>query len=358
MQKTKVAIIGCGTIAHAAHIPSYLANDKAEIVYFCDLISDRAEAAVEKYECGRAVTDYREVLADPEIEAVSICAPNDTHAAIAIDALRAGKNVLCEKPAARTYAEAREMAAVQSETGKVLNIGVVNRFNTAVNIIKKMIDNGELGDLYHVYVSFRADRSIPGLGGAFTTKAISGGGALIDWGVHYLDIVMYCTGDPQPKTVSGEAFSKLGTNIADYSFVSMWAGPPNLEGTFDVDDSVTALIRTTGPTITMHGAWAQNVFEDDRYIDFMGDKGGVRLQYGGGFTFYRAEHGAMLETTPSFNAEDMFAAEIDSFLNCVRDGESSRADIDTVLASAQILQAIYDSADQHAEIALDGRTSA
>lgn len=102
--------------------------------------------------------------------------------------------------------------------------GVVNRFNTAVNEIKKLIDAGELGEVYHIYVSFRAHRSIPGLGGAFTTKEIAGGGALIDWGVHYLDIVMYCMGDPAPLTVSGKAFSKLGVDMKNYVYESMMGG--------------------------------------------------------------------------------------------------------------------------------------
>ena len=118
----KIAIIGCGTIANAAHIPSYLNNDEAEIKYFCDIIPERAQAAVEKYGCGTAVEDYHQVLSDPEVEAVSVCTPNNVHPQIAIDALRAGKNVLCEKPAARTYAEALEMQKAQHETGKVLNI--------------------------------------------------------------------------------------------------------------------------------------------------------------------------------------------------------------------------------------------
>ena len=98
----KVAVIGCGTIANVAHIPSYMNNPDVEIKYFCDIILDRAETAVEKYGCGTAVEDYREVLADPEIEAVSVCTPNNVHSPISVDALKAGKNVLCEKPAART----------------------------------------------------------------------------------------------------------------------------------------------------------------------------------------------------------------------------------------------------------------
>lgn len=164
-----------------------------------------------------------------------------------IDAMRAGKHVLCEKPAARTYPEALEMQKVQHETGMTLNIGVVNRFNDMVNLIREYIQDGRLGEVYHVYLSFRAFRSIPGLGGAFTTKEIAGGGSLIDWGVHYLDLVMYCLNDPKPLTVSGETFCKLGKEMEGYVYRNMWAGPPKYDGVYDVDDSVTALVRTEGP---------------------------------------------------------------------------------------------------------------
>ena len=226
----KVGVIGCGTIANAAHIPSYMKNADVEIKYFCDIIPERAQAAVEKYGCGVAVTNYHDVINDPEIDAISVCTPNRMHPVITIDALRAGKNVLCEKPAARTYAEVEQMVQAQRETGKILVIGVVNRFNDSVRKIKQYIDEGRLGTVHHVYVSFRQHRSIPGLGGAFTTKEIAGGGVLIDWGVHYLDIVMYCCGDPKAVTVSGETFSKLGRDIKGYTYRKMWAGPPKLDG--------------------------------------------------------------------------------------------------------------------------------
>lgn len=349
----KVAVIGCGTIANSAHIPSYMNNPDAEIVYFCDIIPERAQAAVEKYGCGQAIADYHVALNDPEIEAVSVCTPNHMHPVIAMDALRAGKNVLCEKPAARTYAEALEMQKVQHETGKVLNIGVVNRFNTAVNLIKQYIDSGKLGEVFHVYASFRSHRSIPGLGGAFTTKAIAGGGALIDWGVHFLDLVMYCCGDPKPLTVSGEAFSKLGVNMRNYAFTDMWAGPPKYDGVYDVDDSVTALVRTEGPTITVHGAWAQNIGENEMYVDFMGTEAGIRLQYGKEFKVYTAENGALVEYQPVFKATDMFQNEIDAFIDCIKTGKKLPSHIDTVIITARIMQAIYDSAESHREIVLE-----
>ena len=350
----KVAIIGCGTIANRQHIPAYLKNEKAEIKYFCDIIPERAQKAVEDYGCGIAVTDYHDVLSDPEIEAVSICTPNNVHATISIDAMRAGKNVLCEKPAARTYAEALEMQKVQHETGKVLNIGVCNRFHNGVKTLKKLIDEGAFGDIFHVYISFRAFRSIPGLGGDFTTKAVAGGGALIDWGVHFLDIVMFCCGDPKPLTVTSETFCKLGKNISEYVYPgTMWAGPPKLDGICDVEDSVTALIRTEGPTITVNGAWAQNVKNEEMFIDFMGDKGGCRIDYyTKDFTVYTTKDGELYEYKPQFEPNIQIASEIDEFLDCIKSGKKLPNHIDTNIITSKMMQAIYDSADAHKEIQL------
>ena len=285
MKKLRVAIIGCGNIANHAHIPNYLTNENVEIRYFCDIIPERADAAVEKYGCGKAVYDYKEIVNNDDIDAVSVCTHNDFHSIISIDFMKAGKDVLCEKPAARTLPEALEMQKVAKEEDKILSIGVVNRFHDSVNRIKKMIERGDLGEVFHVYASFRAHRSIPGLGGDFTKKACSGGGALIDWGVHYLDLIMYCCGDPKPLTASGQAFCKLGKDMKNYAYTHMWAeDSADIEnGTYDVDDSVTGIIRTEGPTISFNGAWAQNIGVKETYIDFMGDKGGVRLDYCGYF---------------------------------------------------------------------------
>ncbi len=352
MGRKKIAVIGCGSIATAEHIPAYINNDKAEIKYFCDIKLDKAQAMVDKYGLGTAIADYKDILGDEEVEAVSVCTPNNVHAQIATDFLKAGKNVLCEKPAAKTYAEAAEMQAIQHKTGKVLNIGVVNRFNTAVNRIKKMIDQGELGEVYHVYGSFRSYRSIPGLGGAFTTKAISGGGVLIDWGVHFLDLIMYCCGDPKPLTVSGKAYSKLGKDIKGYDYVDMWAGPPVENGTYDVEDFITGFIRTQGPSITVNGAWAQNINQNEMFIDFLGDKAGVRLQYGGNFTVYSTKDGALIESTPTYQVEQPYQKEIDAFLTCIDSGEKLPSHIDSALITAKIMQSLYDSSDLGKEIVL------
>ena len=352
MAKIKVGIIGCGTIANGAHIPAYMKNEEAEIVYFCDIIPERAEKAVKDYGCGKAVVDYHDVINDPEIDAVSVCTPNKAHSEITINALKAGKHVLCEKPAARTYAEVEEMQKTANDCGKILNIGVVNRFNDAVNKIRELIQKGELGEVFHVYVSFRSHRSIPGLGGAFTDNSIAGGGVLIDWGVHFLDIVMYCTGDPTVSTVSSESFCRLGKDMKDYAFVNMWAGPPKYDGVYDVEDSITGVIRTNGPVITFQGAWAQNIGENEMYIDFMGDKGGIRLQYGANFVKYGVQDGMLTKTEYQFPSTGMFQNEIDGFIRSVQTGEKLPSHIDVTIKTAKIMEGIYQSAKLHKEVEL------
>lgn len=351
MSKIKVAVIGCGNIANASHIPAYLKHSEVEIKYFCDIIPERAEKCVEKYGCGIAVTDYHDFLNDPEIEAVSVCTHNDFHSIISIDFLRAGKHVMCEKPAARILSEALEMQKVAHETGKILNIGVVNRFNTYVMKIRELIENGELGEVYHVYASFRKHRSIPGIGGDFTTKAKSGGGALIDWGVHFIDLILYCCGDPKPVSASGEAFCKLGKDIKNYVYTGMWASETaDMNGTYDVDDSVVGLVRTTGPVISFNGAWAQNIGEDEMFIDFMGDKAGIRLQYCSDFQIWSVKNGMLTETKVSAKETVMYENEINDFIRCIKTGDKNQQYIDYAVETSKILQAIYDSSDSHAEI--------
>ncbi len=347
----KVAVIGCGSIANASHIPAYMKNSEVEIKYFCDIIPERAKACVEKYGCGIAVTDYRDILNDEELEAVSVCTHNDFHSVISIDFLRAGKHVLCEKPAARILSEALEMQKAAHETGKILNIGVCNRFNTYVMKIRELIDSGELGEVYHAYASFRKHRSIPGIGGDFTTKAVSGGGALIDWGVHFIDLIMYCCGDPKPLSASGETFCKLGKDIKNYVHTGMWASETaNMNGTYDVDDSVIGIVRTSGPVISINGAWAQNVGEDEMFIDFMGDKAGIRLSYCSNFKIWSVKNGMLTETEVSALDSNMYENEINDFIKCIKENRKNQQYIDYTVETSRIMQAIYDSSDIHGEI--------
>ncbi len=354
MSKLRVAIIGCGNIANNSHIPNYLANENVEIKYFCDIIPEKADAAVKKFGCGKAIYDYKEIVNNDDLDAVSVCTHNDFHSIISIDFMKAGKDVLCEKPAARTLPEALEMQKTAQECDKILSIGVVNRFNDSVNRVKKLIEDGELGDVFHVYASFRAHRSIPGLGGDFTNSACSGGGALIDWGVHYIDLIMYCCGDPTPLTASGQAFCKLGKDMKNYTYKKMWASETaDIEnGVYDVDDSVTGIIRTDGPTITFNGAWAQNIGIDETYIDFMGDKGGIRLEYGEYFQFFTTRNGALIEEKHDFPMRNHYANEIDSFVDACINHKPNQASIDNAVLTSKIMDGIYRSSDERKEVTL------
>lgn len=353
MSKLKVAVIGCGQIARTQHVPAYVKSGLAEIKYLVDGIIERADELAAEYNVPHTTSDLEKVLADPEIDAISVCTPNASHAPISIAALNAGKHVLCEKPAAMTFAEALEMKQAADRNNKILNIGVVNRFNTAVNKIKELVEAGELGDLYHVYCSFRSHRSIPGLGGPFTSKAKSGGGVLIDWGVHFLDLIFYILGEnTKALTVSGAAYGELGRQIKEYVYTSMWAGPPVLDGTFDVEDFVTGLIRTSGPTISLNGAWAQNIGEKAMFVEFLGSKAGIKLQYGGEFTLYTSKNGMLYETAATFAQEDMFAAEVKSFLESITAMEKNRANIDHTLVTTQVMDALYESAANGKEVSL------
>ena len=349
-KKIKVAVIGCGTIGSSQHVPAYKKNQNVEIKYLCDSDRVKAERAAATAGCGKVVTDYREILGDPDLDAVSVCTPNHLHAEISEAFLRAGKDVLCEKPASYDFKLALEMQQTQAKTGRLLEIGVCNRFDGNVNKLKEIIQRGDLGEIYHVYASFRAHRCIPGLGGAFTTKNIAGGGVMIDWGVHYLDIVMFCCGDPVPRTVSAETFCKLGKDIKGYTYTDMWAGPPIEDGTYDVEDSVIAMIRTDGPTITMHGAWAQNIGENETYIDFIGTKGGARLNYGASFTLWGVQDGMLTKTEFSGPDSNKFENEINAFVEEIHTRQKMSTNIDVHIISSAIIDAIYRSAEEHREI--------
>ena len=299
----------------------------------------------------KAVTDYKIALEDKSVKAVYVLTPNYSHYTITMDALRAGKHVFCEKPITTTYALSCEMADEARKRNLVLNIGVCNRYHKSVELIKEYVEKGRLGELYHIYCSFRCYRSIPGLGGAFTSKKESGGGVVIDWGIHFLDLILYITG-ATIRTVSANTYNKLGRDIPAYVYKDMWAGPPVPNGVCDVEDLVSGFIRTSGPSIAFNGAWAQNINEREMFVDFMGDKGGIRLNYGKDFTFYTSQNGVLESVKPDYNIPDMYQREDIAFLEAVRGGLKTRSHISEVLESARLLDAIYESADKEAEVAL------
>ena len=323
---------------------------QAELATVVDILPDRAQALATKHNVPAALANYRTMLKDPSIEAVSVCLPNDLHAPVTIDCLRAGKHVLCEKPIALNSQQAQAMQAEARRRRRMLAIGVVNRFNDNVTWIKDLIAAGDLGDVYHVNAVFKGHRSIPGLGGWFTTKSRSGGGVMLDWGVHFIDLILYCLAAPKPLSVSGVAHAKLAANPRDYAYISMWAGPPNYEGVCNVEEYVSGLLRTNGPSVSFEGAWAQNIGEGAMFIDFLGTKAGIRLKYGGDFTVYGHKDGRLYKTEPTMRKGDMYQTEIDAFLQSVVTGKPCASAIDTVLPTQRVLDGFYRSAKSGKEV--------
>jgi predicted dehydrogenase len=347
-----IAVIGCGRIAQNAHFPALAKIEGVRVKYACDLLIEKAELMKEKYEMvENAITDYKVALADPEVEAVFVLTPNFAHYTVTMDALRADKHVFCEKPVTINYALSKEMADEANARGKILNIGVCNRYHKSVEMLREMNERGEFGNIYHVYCSFRAHRGIPGLGGAFTTKAESGGGVLIDWGIHYFDLILYILGSPDLKTLTANAYNEMAKDIKSYTYKSMWAEETmDPEGTNDVDDMVTGFIRTSGSSISFNGAWAQNIGKGEAFIDFMGDKGGARLDYGRRFTFWSGDTLESFE--PEYDIPNMYVREDEAFFESCTTGEKNRSHIDNILNSMRLHDTLYQSAERGEEIRL------
>lgn len=351
--KTTIAVIGCGRIAKNAHFPAFKEMGNVYVKYACDLLPEKAQAFKEEYDfVGEVITDYKIALADKEVEAVYVLTPNYAHYTISMDALKAGKHVFCEKPITINYKLSCEMAAEAEKQGKLLCIGVCNRFQTSVEKLEQLNREGRFGDIYHIYCSFRKFRNIPGLGGDFTTKSQSGGGVLIDWGIHFFDLILYILGGAKLKTASCNAYSEMAKDIKKYKYTYMWAeDTANIEnGTNDVDDFITGFIRTDKASISFNGAWAQNIDKEEMFIDILGDKCGARLNYLGKFTLYDGE---TLETIePEYELGSLYLDENVSFIDSIKSGVKNRAYIDNILESAKLLDALYESSEKKAEVAL------
>lgn len=349
--KTVLAVIGCGRIVRNAHLPALSQMADVRIKYACDTVEDRAKQLQADFPIIENIaTDYRTALADPEVDAVFVITPNHLHHTITMAALQAGKHVFCEKPIALNYAQATEMRREANARGLMLNIGVCNRYNRSVELLEQMVREGKFGNIYHVYCSFRGFRSIPGLGGSFTTKAKSGGGVLIDWGIHFFDLILYILGGAKLQNVTCDTYCALAKDMKAYRYRSMWAEETGDKenGTNDVDDFVSGYIRTDKASISFNGAWAQNIDKKEMFVDFLGDKCGARLTYGGKFTICNGE---TLETiTPEYDIPNMYLLEDQAFVNSIHSGIKSRSHIDEVLESAKLLDMLYASAERKQEV--------
>ncbi|HZG86354.1 Gfo/Idh/MocA family oxidoreductase [Paenibacillus sp.] len=346
MSRLKVGVVGTGGIFKAAHLPGWLAHPDVELVAFCDAYRPSAIAAANEFPGAKVYDDYRELLADPSIDVVGISTPNAYHSEIAVAALHKGKHVFCEKPDAVNAEEAQRMADAAKAAGKVLMTMRNNRFSEEAQFLKRAIERGQLGELYMGRCGWIRRRGIPGRGGWFTTKALSGGGPLIDLGVHMIDLAMWLNGNAKPVTVSGSTYRKFADRPDRSGRMP--------EGTFDVEDLAAGFLRfDNGASLQIEFSWASNVEAEQKFLEWRGTEGGFSL-VNDRLKLFTEQDGALIDASPSFEAPRVpqHTANIRHFVECVLGREEPIFTPEQGVDMIKILTAIYASAESGREIVL------
>jgi len=354
MEKIKVGVIGAGSISQF-HFESYKNHDNVDIVAVCDLNGERAKEKAEAYGADQHFTDYNELLALDEIDAVSICTWNNSHAEIAIAALHADKHVLVEKPLCKTVEEALQIEETANKNkGKVMQVGFVRRHGTSVNVLKRFIDGGDLGEIYYAKASYL--RALGNPGGWFADKERSGGGPLIDLGVHVIDLSWYLMGKPKIKSVSGNTYNRLGnrSNIENKSFYKAADYDPDQNS---VEDLANAIIRfENGASLMVDASFTLHAKSDSGQLRVYGEKGGAEIDPKLHIT--TEKHNTILNVTPeidgaSFDMSNGFQNEINHFISSVKGETENIAPVQDGVEIMKILAAIYESSATGKEVYFD-----
>lgn len=352
MKAVKIGVIGTGSIS-SCHLQSYQNNSNAELYAVCDLNEERAQKAADKYGASKVYTDYRELLADPAIEAVSICTWNNTHAEISIAALEAGKHVLVEKPLCRTVEDALRIQEAVAASGKLLQVGFVRRYDANAQLLRSMVDKGEFGELY--YAKATTIRRLGNPGGWFADKERSGGGPLIDIGVHVIDLCWYMMGRPKAVSVSANTYRKLGnrSNVKNLSFYKAADYDPSQN---TVEDLANALIRfENGASLLVDVSFTLHAKDNEGAVKLYGDKGGFEIDPE--MVIVTEKEDTILNIYPQtdhkgFNFDGAFQNEINHFIDCVQQGNTPISPVEDGVEIMKILCGIYESAAKGAEVRL------
>ena len=316
-RKVRIGIIGCGGIANGKHMPALKKIEEAEMVAFCDIIEERAVKAAKEFgvEGAKVYTDYRKLLEDESIESVHVCTPNRSHSFITIDALEAGKHVMCEKPMAKTYAEAKKMYETAQRTGKKLTIGYQQRWRPDSLYLKEACDNGDLGDIYYGRAIALRRRAVP------------------TWGV-FLNV-----------------YKKLGNQERSGNAWGDWD-----PAQYTVEDSAFGFVTMeNGATISVEASWALNIADPNEAVTYLcGDKAGADMR--GGLHLNYVKYGRQCIETPNFEAggaaffegatSDPSELEARAFINAIINDTEVSTKPEQALVVTQILEGIYESAKQ------------
>ncbi len=334
ISKVQAAVIGLGWPG-IQHLKGYIADARSEVVAICDVDEARTRQVAAEYNIRHTYINHLEMLENEDIDAVSVCLPNFLHAPITIDALNSGKHVLCEKPPARSAAEARAMLSAAHQNGKTLMYALVQRFAGNTQLLKQMICDGMLGDVYFGKAGYVRRRGIPiGKEGWFVDKNRAGGGALIDIGVHALDCIWWLMGSPNPVEI-------MGTTYAHFKHLV----PDTVK--YDVDDATFAQIHfENGATIVLETTWALNL-PGDNYIKVAGTKAGASLNP---FTLYTERNGKPLDKPLEAPSVNSFDEEVKHFVECIVEGNEPISSGTQGIILMQMLDGIYASSGKSASV--------
>jgi predicted dehydrogenase len=278
---------------------------------------------------------------------------------MSIDALAAGKHVLCEKPLAINAAEARRMVEAAREHDRLLMVAFNNRFAGNVRALKDVVDAGTLGPVHYAKAYWMRRHGIPGFGGWFTTKNLSGGGPLIDIGVHMMDLTLYLMGYPEPVAVTGATYNIFGAR--GLGAHPGWE-PTDLQitNTFDVEDLAVGLVKfANGATLAVEASWAgHQENEEEVGIQLFGRDGGARIYMPGfrkadSLRVFTEVDGKVADFAPEYVIDDEYAREVRHFVECIRTGKQPLAPGEQGVTVMRIIDALYASAASGREVRLD-----
>ncbi|OZU88335.1 oxidoreductase [Virgibacillus indicus] len=347
MRNINVALVGAGAIAET-HLVNLSSSSQVKITSIVDIDLERAKQISANNNIKHYFTDINEMTSNVKVDAVIICTPNQTHIPIAKIAADQGIHVFMEKPIGTNLKEVQEYLKLAETKNVITMIGMTHRFRSDAAILKEYADRNAFGNIYYAKAKLFRRRGTPK--GWFTNKALSGGGAMMDIGVHVLDLAWWLLGKPKVDSITGHTLTGLGKY--DTKQVSSWESKNkrlNANDLFDVEDFGAAWIRFKNKTVlSLEVAWAMNGEQDDGIsIEILGDKGGAALAP---LTLFREEEGTLVKSNPLVEKNNPFQSEIDHFIECIQTGAPPSVDGEQGYQVLKMLQAIYQSSEEKREI--------
>lgn len=354
MKKLRLGIVGTGGMG-SHHIRSYHDIPEIELVAACDIVPGRAEKASHGngWENTKPYESYKEMIENEELDAVDICTPNYLHSEVAVFALDHGLHVFSEKPDAVDVTEALKMKEASERNGKVLMVMRNNRYYQASQYMKKFIAEGKCGDIYAGRCGWVRRRGIPGKGGWFTTKAQSGGGPLIDLGVHMIDLSIWLMGNPTPVAVSGCTYNRFAENTASADSSHAGFGEAKEDGTFDVEDLAMGFIKfDNGACLQIEFSWASNIEAERKFVELRGSKAGFTIENENNLKIFGEQDGQLTDDHPESIPVNGHGLNLAHFVDVVLNG--AKPDFEPIqgVNMIKILCAIYESARTGKEVIL------